>query len=139
MKLLLAVIKQLSGQKINFHKSEILCYGEPAKFQERYMQIYRCDIRGFRYLGIPLHHRKLVNSEWRMIEERFERKLNCWKVKHLSYGGCLTLLNYVPSNLPIFMMSFFEIPKRVLIKLDFYRSRFYWQGGKDKKKYRLVS
>jgi hypothetical protein len=28
----------------------------------------------FRYLGIPMHHRKLVNSDWKMIEERFEKK-----------------------------------------------------------------
>jgi hypothetical protein len=23
---------------------------------------------------IPMHHRKLVNSDWKMIEERFEKK-----------------------------------------------------------------
>jgi hypothetical protein len=31
------------------------------------------------------------------------------------------------------MMSFFEIPKGVLEKLDQYRSRLFWQGGKEKK------
>jgi hypothetical protein len=36
------------------------------------------------------------------------------------------------------MMSFFEIPKGVLKRLDFYRSRFFWQGTSDKKKYRLA-
>jgi hypothetical protein len=35
-------------------------------------------------------------------------------------------------------MSFFEIPKGVLKRLDFYRSRFFWQGNNDKQKYRLV-
>jgi hypothetical protein len=28
MKLLLSAFKQLSGLKINFHKSEILCFGD---------------------------------------------------------------------------------------------------------------
>jgi hypothetical protein len=30
----------------------------------------------FRYLGIPMHYRKLNNSDWKMIEERIEKKLN---------------------------------------------------------------
>jgi hypothetical protein len=38
----------------------------------------------------------------------------------------------------MFMMSIFEIPKGVLKKLDLYRSRFFWQGDTDKKKYRLA-
>jgi hypothetical protein len=36
------------------------------------------------------------------------------------------------------MMSFFRIPKGVLEKLDYYRSRFFWQCDEHKKKYRLA-
>jgi hypothetical protein len=79
----------------------------------------------FRYLGIPMHHRQLLNSEWRKVEERFQKKLSCWKAKYLSYGGRLVLLNSVLSSLPMFMMSFFEIPKGVLKNLDHFRSRFF--------------
>jgi hypothetical protein len=35
-------------------------------------------------------------------------------------------------------MSFFRIPKGVFKKLDYYRSRFYWQSDEHKKKYRLI-
>ena len=72
-----------------------------------------------------MHHRKLRNSDWKIIEERFERKLNYWKAKYLSYGGRLVLINSVLSSLPMFMMSFFELPKGFLEKFDFYRSRFF--------------
>jgi hypothetical protein len=72
-----------------------------------------------------MHHRKLRNSDWRVIEKRFEKKLASWKAKHLSYGGRLVLLNPVLRGLPMFMMSVFEIPKEVLKKLDQYRSRFF--------------
>ncbi|WVZ94415.1 hypothetical protein U9M48_040308, partial [Paspalum notatum var. saurae] len=41
-------------------------------------------------------------------------------------------------SLAIFMMSFFEVPKDILKKLDFYRSTFLWQGDSYKKKYRLA-
>jgi len=56
----------------------------------------------------------------------------------LSVGGRLVLINSVLSSLPMFMMSFFRIPKGVLKKLDFYRSRFFWQCDENKRKYRLA-
>jgi len=36
------------------------------------------------------------------------------------------------------MFSFFEAPKEVLKKLDYYRFRFFWQWDEHKKKYRLA-
>ena len=36
------------------------------------------------------------------------------------------------------MMSFFEIPKGVRKKLDYFRSRFFWQTDEYKRKYRLA-
>ena len=43
----------------------------------------------------------------------------------LSVGGRLVLINSVLSSLPMFMLSFFEIPRGVLKKLDYFRSWFF--------------
>ena len=85
-----------------------------------------------------MHFRKLSNNHWKVLEERFEKKLSCWKDKHLSYGGRLVLINSALSSLAMFMLSFFDIPKGALKKLDYYRCRFFWQGDGHKKKYRLA-
>ena len=140
LKLLLCAFEQLSGLKINFHKSEIFCYGAAKEMEESYTHLFGCNAGEylFRYLGIPMHHRQLLNSEWRKVEERFQKKLSCWKAKYLSYGGRLVLLNSVLNSLPMFTMSFFEIPKGVLKNLDHFRSRFFWQGSSEKHKYRLA-
>ena len=73
MKLLLCAFEQLSGLKINFHKSELFCYGVAKANQNEYTQIFGCDVGSFpfRYLGIPIHHRKLRNKDWKHVEERF--------------------------------------------------------------------
>ena len=39
MKLILSLFEQLSGLKINFHKSEIFCFGKAKDFQEDYRHI----------------------------------------------------------------------------------------------------
>jgi len=137
MKIILCAFEQLPGLKINFHKSELFCYGEAKEHMEQYSQIFRCEIGNlpFRYLGIPMNHKRLNNKDWKMVEDRFQKKLSSWKGKLLSYGGSLVLINSVLSSLAMFMMSFFEVPKGILKKLDFYRSAFFWQGDNHKKKY----
>jgi hypothetical protein len=122
MKLILCLFEELSGLKINFHKSEIFCF-EKAKDEEvQYRQIFGCDagLFPFRYLGIPIHYRKLRNSDCYFVEIQFESKLGCWKGKLLSYGDMLVLINSVLTSLPMFMLSFLQIPVGVRKRLDFY-------------------
>uniref|UniRef100_A0A8I6Z7X8 Reverse transcriptase domain-containing protein n=1 Tax=Hordeum vulgare subsp. vulgare TaxID=112509 RepID=A0A8I6Z7X8_HORVV len=140
LKLILCLFEQLSGLKINFHKSELFCFGDAQAEQLMYYQLfgYEGGTLPFTYLGIPIHHRKLTIKEWRCIEDRFEKKLSCWKGKLLSYGGRLVLVNSVLTSMPMFLLSFFQVPVGVRKRLDFYRSRFFWQSDEVKTKYRLA-
>jgi hypothetical protein len=75
-----------------------------------------------------MHHKKICNADWKVIEEIFGKKMSCWKVKLLSYRGILVLINSVLSSLAMFILSFYEVPKEVLHKLDFYRLSFFGGG-----------
>jgi hypothetical protein len=128
MKLLLSDFEQLPGLKINFHKSEIFYFGQAKDYELQYEHLFGCKKRTypFKYLVIPIHYRRLNNKDWTMIKEQIEKKLSSWKGKYLSVGGRLVLINSVLSSLPMFMLSFFfEIPKGVLEKIDYFRSRFF--------------
>jgi hypothetical protein len=118
LKLLLCAFEKLSGLKINFHKSEIFCFCEAKEMQEQYTSIFGCHegLYPFKYLGIPMHYRKLNNGDRKFIEHRIEKRLSSWKDKHLSVGGCLVLINSILTSLVMFMLSFFEVPKGVLEK-----------------------
>jgi hypothetical protein len=111
MKLLLGAFEQISGLKINFHKSEVLCFGDAQDSLESYLELFGCKHGDFplKYLGLPIHFKKLRNSDWKIIEERVEKRLASWKGKHLSIGGRLTLINSVLNSLPLYMMSFFAL------------------------------
>jgi hypothetical protein len=140
LKLILCAFEQLSGLKINFHKSEVFCFGAAKECESQYAQLFGCKMGTypFKYLGIPMNYRKLSNADWNGVLERIEKKLSSWKGKHLSSGGRLVLINSVLSSLPLYMMSFFEVPRKVLWKMDYLRSRFFWQSDQEKKKYRLT-
>ena len=122
MKLILSIFEQLSGLKINFYKSELFCFGKAKEVQEEYQTIFGCEVGTlpFRYLGIPIHYRKLLNKEWKMIEDRFEKKLGCWAGKMLSYGDRLVLINSVLTSLPMFLLSFFRYRLECVKDLTFF-------------------
>ena len=71
--------------------------------------------------------------DWKIIENNFEKKLSSWKAKYMSVGGRLVLINSTLTSLAMFLTCFFEIPRGVLEKMDYYRSRFFWQGEDNEK------
>jgi hypothetical protein len=73
----------------------------------------------------------LSNSDWKVIGDMMEKKLNSWK-------GHLALINSVLTSIMMFLLSFIEVAKGVHEKIEYYRSRFFWQSGNQKKKYRLT-
>jgi hypothetical protein len=106
---------------------------------DQYTTLFGCKEWGFplKYIGIPIHYRKFSNTDWKRVEEYFEKRLSSWKGKHLSTRGRLTLINSVLSSLLMYMMSLFSIPKGVQKKLDYFQSRFFKQQ-EEKKKYHLA-
>ena len=53
------------------------------------------------------------------------KKLASLLGKMFSYGDRIVIINLVLLSLPVFMLSFLELPKAVRKRLDFYRSQFF--------------
>ena len=65
MKLILCMFEQLSGLKINFHKSEFFYFGKAKEEENLYTQLFGCELGSYpcRYLGLPMHYKKLNNTD----------------------------------------------------------------------------
>lgn len=141
LKIILCTFEHLTGLKINFLKSEIYCFGSAGNRQQEYEHIFTCKSANFpfRYLGIPLHYRKLNNIDWKPAEEKVERKAACWQGRLLSMGGRLILTEVCLSSIPSLMMSFFRMPKGVMKRVNFFRARVLWDEMEGVKKIHLVN
>jgi hypothetical protein len=123
----LASFKQLSGLKINSHKSELFYFGEAQDSPAAYAEQFGCG-QGqspICYLGIPIHYQRLTIIEWKLVEERLHKRLSSWKGKLLPLEGRLVLINSVLTNMVVYMISFFLLPKgfytnSIIIDLDFF-------------------
>ena len=66
LKLLLYMFELMSGLKINYLKSEILCVGGDDNILSYYAELFNCQIGEFpcKYLGIQLRIHKLTKVQW---------------------------------------------------------------------------
>jgi hypothetical protein len=106
LKLLLCAFEQLSGWKINFHKSKNFYFGNAKNFENVYSRLW-CRAYLFKYLGIPMHYKRLNNKDYKEIEHQIEKKLGSWKGKLLSVGGRLVLKKSILTSMVLFMLSLF--------------------------------
>ncbi|RVW99858.1 putative ribonuclease H protein [Vitis vinifera] len=128
------------GLKINLQKSEIILVGE-VEDVDRAVVVFGCKVGNLptTYLGLPLGAPHNSCRVWDVIEERFKRKLATWKKQYLSKGGRLTLIKSTLSNLPIYFMSLFVIPRRVRLRLEKIQREFLWGELEERRKIHLGS
>jgi hypothetical protein len=87
LKLIPLAFKQLLDLKINFHKSELFCFSEAQDEDNQYVELFGCAQGQFsiRYLGIPIHYRRLTSAQSKLVDERLQLRLTSWKGKLLSW------------------------------------------------------
>ena len=78
--------------------------GVDLDFVSRAATLRGCHVECFliHHLGLPPSDARIRGSEWNSIIEWFESHLAGWKGRLLSFGGPVTLLLFVLSNLPIY-------------------------------------
>ncbi|GJZ53830.1 RNA-directed DNA polymerase, eukaryota, reverse transcriptase zinc-binding domain protein [Tanacetum coccineum] len=84
----------------------------------------------FTYLGLPVGKRMYFCDRWIEVINKVQNRLIAWKAKSLSIGGRLTLLKSVLGSIPIYFLSLFKAPLKVIKYIESLRSRFFW-GFKD--------
>nr|GEZ86537.1 hypothetical protein [Tanacetum cinerariifolium] len=81
-------------------------------------------------MGVHVEGGKMYRvKEWNEVVDKVVSRLSKWKMKTLSIGGRLTLLKSVLGSIPIFHMSIYRVPSRVLQQLESNRNSFF--NGND--------
>lgn len=68
-----------------------------------------------------------------------KKRLSSWSSRHLSVGGRVTLINSVLSSMPLYFLSFYKAPKKVVREFVKIQQNFLWGGSSDNKKINWVS
>ena len=140
LKWILACFEKLSGLCINFHKSDLHTINLDEETAKEFPQIFCCQIGDFpfKYLGVPLHFKKLRREDIQPIIDRIIRKISGWLGRHLSYRGKLILLTTCIASIPTYLMSIMKFPKWAIDAITSQMAHFFWGNVGDNHKYHLA-
>nr|XP_051208064.1 uncharacterized protein LOC127323999 [Lolium perenne] len=141
LKFLLMCFEDMSGLKINYHKSEVFVLGQRISERNAIANKLNCKLGNFPflYLGLPISNRKLTLEQWLFLVRKLAAKIEPWVGRLLTSGGRLILSNSCLDNLPIYAMGLFLLHDGIHARFDSHRSKFFWEGAGPKRKYHLVN
>nr|GEY49701.1 RNA-directed DNA polymerase, eukaryota, reverse transcriptase zinc-binding domain protein [Tanacetum cinerariifolium] len=88
----------------------------------------------FLYLGVKVGGSMSRIKAWDEIEAKLHSRLSKWKMKTLSSGGRLTILKSVLGSSPVYYMSIYKVPSKVLKCLEDIRRNFFIGADVKEKK-----
>ncbi|GKV05111.1 hypothetical protein SLEP1_g17152 [Rubroshorea leprosula] len=141
VKCIMRAFELVSSLKVNYKKSSLIGVNTNEEWINRMAWMLNCkmDSLPYKYLGMPMGANPRRVDTWKPLIETFRRKLSVWKGRFLSLGGRITLINSVLSSLPMFLMSVYLLPKKVIHEIDKIRRNFLWGGVEDNRKITWVS
>ena len=98
--------------RINFHKCDLVPININEDDANIFAQILGCKLSEFpiKYLGAPLHHRKLKKSELQPTVDKIIKRGAGWRGRLLSSGKRLTLVKTCLSTIPGYLMMIIKFP-----------------------------
>jgi hypothetical protein len=133
VKTILDCFGSATGLVSNLQKSFVI----PIRCNEQAVQmgcnILHCTSSSFpcTYLGLPISDKKLRKSDLMVWVEKVADRLPNWKARLLSLAGRTSMVRFVLSAIPIFLLIALKIPKWVINSTDKIRRGFIWKGRKE--------
>jgi len=127
---ILSFFGECSGLKINISKIEIYPIRLDTNTIVQLLQNFPSKVCNFpgKYLGLPLHVRKLRKIDVQPLLDKIGARLSGWKGRFLSSVGRETLVKTVLSSQPIYHMTVFPELKWLIKRIDRMRRSFLWRG-----------
>ena len=112
---------KISGQDINFGKSNLYCSPNmPLSEQEDLARQLHVNLvqHPSKYLGINFKLRGNRVADFQFLVDKLQSKLEGWKANLLSQARRTTLINYVLQTLPLYTFSCFKVLETICRRVD---------------------
>jgi hypothetical protein len=132
-KLILDCFGEASGLFANMNKScaTPICCAAPVVHE--CCSTLQCVPAAFpcTYLGLPISNKKLRTSDLIVWVDKIAARLPNWKASLLNLAGRTTLVRFVLSAIPVYLLIAMSVPKWVIKAIDKIRRAFLWKGRKE--------
>lgn len=137
----LALFEQISGMRINFHKSELIPLNLDQPETHRVAHIFGCPIGSFpiKYLGIRLHYEKLRREDIQPLIDKILKRIAGWRGKLLSHAAIIVLIKTCLASIPIYLLSFIKFPKWAIKAISSSKANCLWDDNDGNHKWHLAN
>lgn len=120
LKLTLCLFAQVSGLQINYDKSSFLPLNlSMSRIRKASIILgYSQAALLMSYLGMPLTLIKSNRQAFVPLLEKVRSRIEGWQGKFLTRGGRIQLIKSVLMSVPIYLMTYFLVPKWVIEKIE---------------------
>jgi hypothetical protein len=141
LKWILTCFEQISGMRINYHKSELIPINVEVEECNTFLETFGCVLGSFpiKYLGIPLHYDKLKSEDLQPLIDSLLSRLAGWRGKLLSSAAKRELVRSVLASIPIYLLFFFKFPKWALKLINTQLANCMWSDEEGNNKIHLAN
>jgi hypothetical protein len=141
LKGVLMLFEQVSGMRINFHKSEVIPLNLKEEVVHEIWHILACPVGAlpFKYLGVPLHFDKLKREDLHPILDKLIKRCAGWRGRRLACSSRLVLIKSCLASILVYLLSFMKFPKWAIKLLESQMAHCLWNDGENSHKYHLAS
>eukprot|EP00253_Pinus_taeda_P007478 PITA_07478 len=129
---------KVSGSELNRGKCHVYCWNISAASAS---SIARClgfassaSWTSFKYLGLPIFHKRALSKDWHPQIEKFKEKMQAWGSSWLNIAEKSVLIKFVLSNLPLFQFSVLLALVGINKRMEELIRKFLCKGGKHNEK-----
>jgi hypothetical protein len=140
LKCVLMLFENVSGMKINFHKSKFVPMNLDDSHIHEIAHILNCPVGNLpmQYLGIPLHFEKLKIEDLQSVVNKMLKKVVGWRGKLLDYSSRVVLIKSCMASIAIYLLSFIKFSKWAFKLIESQMSHCLWNNTEDAHKYHLA-
>jgi hypothetical protein len=137
----LVLFEQISGMRINFHKSKLIPLNLDVEETHRIVHIFGCPMGNFpiKYLGVPLHYENLRREDIQPLVDKILKRIAEWRGKLLSYAARIVLVRSCLSSIPIYLLSFIKFPKWAIKLISTHMVNCLWNDNEEKYRWHLAN
>lgn len=127
---ILSVFADASGLHTNMEKTEIFPISCNGVNLDDCLSIFPGRISNFpcKYLGLPLHTRKLGKLELQPLVDKVGSRIPGWKGRFFTSAGREVLVKNTLSSTPIYHLTILQQNKWLYKRIDRLRRAFLWKG-----------
>ncbi|XP_026452010.1 uncharacterized protein LOC113352401 [Papaver somniferum] len=136
LKSLLMEYQAASGQVFNATKSKCFVDGTSDTRKRQIADYFQIDLSFFpdKYLGVFLAQGKMKSIHIWYLVDYMHLRLASWSGKILNFQARLTLVNHVLSSIPIYNLSIYKWPRKVLEACEKIIRNYLWSGNAEERK-----